>query len=223
MESFDSIEFKRPNSLPLKKQTASSVCSGSIGPRAESNSSYRPGFTFGGLQAQNETSKHWTVGSRSPPASGNVCEIQRSYQRSAFKWKIGDQEEMQGVLTRLEHKNSLFSPQEEEYQISMNNDDPLVYYSLKKIKITPRVEGPFQEEQERLKSFRAPHCPTRLANSATLFAKAGFYYPGYSDVCKCFVCGVEVHQWLLRDNVLQEHRKWSPECQFMKKNFPGIL
>ena len=146
MESFDSIEFKRPNSLPLKKQTASSVFSGSIGPRAESNSSYRPGFTFGGLQAQNETSKHWTVGSRSPPASGNVCEIQRSYQRSAFKWKIGDQEEMQGVLTRLEHKNSLFSPQEEEYQISMNNDDPLVYYSLKKIKITPRVEGPFQEE-----------------------------------------------------------------------------
>ena len=164
MESFDSVEFKRPNSLPLKKQTASSVFSGSIRPRAESDSSTRPGFTFGGLQTQKEKSKHWTVGNRSPPASGNVCEIQHSHQRSAFKWKIGDQEEMQGVC-----------PQEEEYQISMNNDDPLVYYSLKKIKITLRVEGPFQEEQERLKSFRAPHCPTRLANSAALFAKAGFY------------------------------------------------
>ena len=45
---------------------------------------------------------------------------------------------------------------------------------------------------------------------------AGFYYTNEGDSVKCFSCGIIVSQWCMTDNALNEHRKWSPNCIFLK-------
>ena len=33
---------------------------------------------------------------------------------------------------------------------------------------------------------------------------------------ECFACGVKLSQWKPSDNPLTEHKKWSPECVYLK-------
>ena len=47
-------------------------------------------------------------------------------------------------------------------------------------------------------------------------ARAGLYYTGKSDVCQCFLCHVKLNAWERDDDAIQEHYKWSPQCEYIK-------
>lgn len=48
-------------------------------------------------------------------------------------------------------------------------------------------------------------------------AATGFYYLRREDIVRCAFCGVEVGQWMLGDDPLADHEKWSPHCAFLKR------
>ena len=68
--------------------------------------------------------------------------------------------------------------------------------------------------ENRLKTFQ--NWPRQISPNKYDLAKAGLYYTGEGDIVKCFACGVRLHQWLAKDTALEEHRKWSPQCVFLK-------
>ena len=50
-------------------------------------------------------------------------------------------------------------------------------------------------------------------------AEAGFYMIARRDVVRCFSCNVVVQDWERSDNVIDEHRRHSPDCSFLKQTF----
>lgn len=54
-------------------------------------------------------------------------------------------------------------------------------------------------------------------------AKWGFYYIGPKDIVRCYSCHVEIGQWEIGDNVFDEHKKWSPDCNLICNNTNTIL
>ena len=47
-------------------------------------------------------------------------------------------------------------------------------------------------------------------------AEAGFYMIARRDVVKCFSCHVVLQDWERTDNVIEEHQRHSPGCEFLK-------
>ena len=47
-------------------------------------------------------------------------------------------------------------------------------------------------------------------------AAAGLFYTNEQDAVKCFVCGVKLSQWTGTEKPFTEHRRWSPDCVFLK-------
>jgi len=47
-------------------------------------------------------------------------------------------------------------------------------------------------------------------------AEAGFYMLARRDVVRCFSCHVVLQDWERTDNVIDEHRRHSPGCEFLK-------
>lgn len=70
-------------------------------------------------------------------------------------------------------------------------------------------------EANRLKTFDVWNVP--FINKQTL-ALLGFYYYGPEDLVKCYFCGVEIGMWEDGDDVLTDHMKWSPSCNFIRRN-----
>lgn len=48
-------------------------------------------------------------------------------------------------------------------------------------------------------------------------AMLGFYYIGPNDMVKCYFCRVEIGLWEEGDDVLVDHQRWSPYCNFIKR------
>ena len=80
----------------------------------------------------------------------------------------------------------------------------------------------FASHQARIESFDDPqwrqaNCPL----SAEQLADAGFYYyggfEGVMDAVKCFYCDAGVCLFEKGDIALQEHRRFNPNCAFVKK------
>ncbi|RZC35564.1 BIR and/or zf-C3HC4 3 domain containing protein [Asbolus verrucosus] len=91
----------------------------------------------------------------------------------------------------------------------------------------PKKESPdHQIEANRLKTFENWD---NEAVTPEMLAKAGFYSLNNSnDLVKCAFCNAEVCRWEPGDNPLEEHRKWSPNCPFLKQkqqqmNLPPFL
>ncbi|CAG9798903.1 unnamed protein product [Chironomus riparius] len=74
----------------------------------------------------------------------------------------------------------------------------------------------FIDERERLKSFDTWNIPHISKHS---LAETGFYFLRQPDVVKCFFCEIEIESWTVFDVVVNEHRRWSPSCLFMR-GFP---
>ena len=86
---------------------------------------------------------------------------------------------------------------------------------------------PFMDNNEWKPKFLS-YCKesSRLATFATWLkqmnpkpeqlAKAGFFYEGVSDTCRCFHCGLIVHNWEPEDDALGEHYRHSPRCHFVE-------
>ncbi|XP_026290013.1 death-associated inhibitor of apoptosis 1 isoform X2 [Frankliniella occidentalis] len=71
----------------------------------------------------------------------------------------------------------------------------------------------FRSEKERLESFAG--FPSRAMNVRQL-AAAGFWYTKCEDIVRCAFCNVEVGRWEEGDDPIEEHKKWSKNCSFLK-------
>ena len=49
-------------------------------------------------------------------------------------------------------------------------------------------------------------------------AEAGFYMIARRDVVRCFSCHVVLQDWERTDNVIEEHQRHRPNCEFLKKH-----
>lgn len=70
-------------------------------------------------------------------------------------------------------------------------------------------------EANRLRTFE--HWDVPFIDKHRL-ALLGFYYYGPNDLVKCYFCGVEVGMWEEGDDVLTDHMRWSPSCNFICRN-----
>ena len=71
----------------------------------------------------------------------------------------------------------------------------------------------FCKESSRMKTFST--WPKQMNPKPDELAKAGFFYEGVSDTCRCFFCGVIVHNWEIKDEAFEEHLKHSPKCHYL--------
>ena len=71
----------------------------------------------------------------------------------------------------------------------------------------------YSEQAVRLQSFK--HWGGVLP--AKELAEGGFYMIARRDVVRCFSCNVVVQDWESSDNVIDEHRRHSPNCPFLNQ------
>ncbi|XP_041461917.1 baculoviral IAP repeat-containing protein 3-like isoform X1 [Lytechinus variegatus] len=74
----------------------------------------------------------------------------------------------------------------------------------------------FVQEAARLGTFR--NWPGKLGYhhvTPRVLAKAGFYYTGLVDECKCFYCDGGLKNWEPTDEPWTEHAKWFPRCEWL--------
>ena len=69
-------------------------------------------------------------------------------------------------------------------------------------------------ELARIGSFK--NWPKVDIQSPETLARAGFFYVGYSDMCKCFFCDIGLRNWEDPDDPWVQHARWSPECDYLK-------
>ena len=67
---------------------------------------------------------------------------------------------------------------------------------------------------DRVSSFEA--WPQQMSQDKFALAQAGFIYMKNGDIVECFACCVKVSQWAANDIPLTEHKKWSPDCVYLK-------
>ena len=73
----------------------------------------------------------------------------------------------------------------------------------------------FSMEISRLDSFANWNISFINKYELALF---GFYYIGPGDQVKCNFCGVVIGRWERGDDVLRDHQRWSPHCDFIRRN-----
>ena len=67
---------------------------------------------------------------------------------------------------------------------------------------------------QRLPSFET--WPQQMQQDKNTLAHAGFIYTKEGDIVECFACGVRISQWKTSDVPAVEHKKWSPDCIYLK-------
>ena len=58
--------------------------------------------------------------------------------------------------------------------------------------------------------------PKQMAQQPLMLVRAGFYYSGTGDFVTCFHCGISLKEWESNDDVVLEHKKWAPECKYLR-------
>ncbi|WP_263081677.1 baculoviral IAP repeat-containing protein [Endozoicomonas sp. Mp262] len=71
----------------------------------------------------------------------------------------------------------------------------------------------YQTMKDRIDSFR--NAPNHL-NSESM-AKAGLFYTGQDDLCRCFNCGIGLKDWNYDNNPILEHYQHSKTCLHIKE------
>lgn len=72
----------------------------------------------------------------------------------------------------------------------------------------------FCKQSSRMKSFST--WPKQMNPKPQDLARVGFFYEGVSDTCRCFFCGIIVHNWEVKDDAFEEHKRHSPNCHYLK-------
>lgn len=75
-------------------------------------------------------------------------------------------------------------------------------------------------EKNRLRTFENWNVPFISKHELALF---GFYSMKQSDFVKCFFCNVEIGMWEEGDCVLNDHVRWSPNCDLIRKRKNGNI
>lgn len=86
------------------------------------------------------------------------------------------------------------------------------------------VNGAYVTLGSRLKSFDKPQWPRNCPKSPHDLASSGFFYcgpfMGQQDSVKCFYCDTGLCMWEPEDDPWEEHRRVSPDCEFVLLNYP---
>ncbi|QBQ01655.1 iap-5 [Hyphantria cunea granulovirus] len=69
--------------------------------------------------------------------------------------------------------------------------------------------------EQRLESFKFWHLNKNPLLNASRLALLGFYYTGYKDKIACFTCKLELHSFIGNEDVVHDHKRYSPHCPFM--------
>jgi hypothetical protein len=81
--------------------------------------------------------------------------------------------------------------------------------------------------EKRLVSFLDPQWPHNCPVPPEELAAAGLYYYGcfvyFRDAVKCFHCGKGLCLWEQGDTAWGEHRRLSPNCQYVINNHPDAI
>ncbi|KAF4526813.1 hypothetical protein B566_EDAN015139 [Ephemera danica] len=72
----------------------------------------------------------------------------------------------------------------------------------------------FTTKEDRLKSFK--YWPKAIQQTPEDLASNGFHYTGCGDRVICFDCGLGLKDWHEEDTPHEEHRRYSPNCNFLK-------
>ncbi|KAF4522359.1 hypothetical protein B566_EDAN011080, partial [Ephemera danica] len=72
----------------------------------------------------------------------------------------------------------------------------------------------FTTKEDRLKSFK--YWPKAIQQTPEDLASNGFHYTGCGDRVICFDCGLGLKDWHEEDTPPEEHRRYSPNCNFLK-------
>lgn len=115
-------------------------------------------------------------------------------------WQSGD------VKLSIRHVNFLHKLQNPTCPLSKNISGALSEYCKYKKSVN-------DTEDLMLETFS--RWPKMYPNILEL-VKAGFYYTGSGDSVACISCGVVLEKWTPDDKPIEEHRKSSPFCEFLK-------
>lgn len=91
------------------------------------------------------------------------------------------------------------------FKLVDENLESIVDYRIKKINRYDTVD-------KRLKTFDIWNYNVNKYD----LSSAGFYKVNDRDKVKCFKCGIVIYQWEYEDVPIEEHRKYSPECEFLR-------
>lgn len=70
--------------------------------------------------------------------------------------------------------------------------------------------GGHHKMAERLKTFS--YWPAILNYMVIPLAECGFVYTGIGDIVRCYKCAIIVRHWTIKADVLQNHKRLSPNC-----------
>ena len=74
----------------------------------------------------------------------------------------------------------------------------------------------YESYEQRLYTYFERFWPISIRQNGMMMAKAGFFYRGIGDIVTCSFCGVSLHKWLQNDDPIAEHRKFNPNCKFIR-------
>lgn len=86
--------------------------------------------------------------------------------------------------------------------------------ALTRVKMCLSLIKPLKYEINRLNTFH--NWNVSFIDKRTL-AMLGFYSMNRSDLVKCYFCHVEIGMWEEGDDVLADHIRWSPRCDFIQR------
>ena len=65
--------------------------------------------------------------------------------------------------------------------------------------------------------------PIGIPLTAQELTDAGFIYTNFRDHTLCYYCGIRLGRWEEGDCAYQEHRRWSPWCEYIRMLFQDGL
>ena len=68
----------------------------------------------------------------------------------------------------------------------------------------------------RQKTFKLIKIQLQIPQRSYQLAQAGFYYCGYGDSVRCFMCNNGFRNWEIDDNPWELHSYWYPDCPYVK-------
>ncbi|XP_065344243.1 uncharacterized protein LOC135942178 [Cloeon dipterum] len=110
--------------------------------------------------------------------------------------------------------------------------------SILKMKGNDCEIGVSNTENVPMKSYHVPNFKYEAARLFSLLqkknwsyvtpldlAKNGFYYSGDDDNCRCAFCNLEVRGWEAGDTARGEHKRWNPNCLFLRniQNIDNVI
>ncbi|XP_071170353.1 putative inhibitor of apoptosis [Mytilus edulis] len=79
-----------------------------------------------------------------------------------------------------------------------------------------------KDEGDRLKTFS--NWPNNIVRPTSIdIAKAGFFYTGRGDECRCFYCDGGLQHWEIGDNPWEQHAYYFPSCKFVLKTKEKVV